>query len=71
MFESWIHSEKSGNADFQPFFTPTPEGEVLKISILPKSPLGDLGVKWLFGVDSLLGVKHLMDNQDKNVMKNE
>ena len=57
VIKSWVHSEKSGNADFQPFFTLTPEGEVLKISILPKSPLGDLGVKWLFGVDSVFFVQ--------------
>jgi hypothetical protein len=36
------------------FFTPTLKGETLNIIALSKSPLGDLGAEWLFGVKSTL-----------------
>jgi len=35
---------KVQNSDFKLFSTPIPEGKKLKIRILQKSPLGDLGV---------------------------
>jgi hypothetical protein len=33
------------------------KGEQLNISFFKKSPLGDLGVKELFGVDTILALK--------------
>ncbi len=43
--------QKIFSSDFLPLI---PEGKSLKISVPLKSPLGDLGVKRLFGVDSTI-----------------
>ncbi len=43
--------QKIFSSDFLPLI---PEGKSLKISVPLKSPLGDLGVKRLFGVDSII-----------------
>ncbi|MDK2843100.1 MAG: hypothetical protein PWQ17_2607, partial [Anaerophaga sp.] len=38
----------------------TPKGELLKISSLKKSPLGDLGVKRLFRLHSMINVRFFL-----------